>query len=141
MAIAGNDHLQVSSLEIDRGGISYTVETLRQLASQYPENQWTWIIGSDSLAGFPRWREPQAIAELAELLVYQRPHHPTNWDVLAGCLPATTVDRWRVLSIDTLQIEISSTAIRASLADKKSIRYLTPRAVEKFIETTGLYAR
>ncbi len=139
LAIAGNDHFAVSQIEIDRGGTSFTVETLRQLHNAHPENQWTWIMGSDSLSGFPNWREPQAIAELADVLVYLRPQNPIDWSVLEGCVSSETINHWRTHAIETLQIEISSTLLRERVVRGESIRYLTPRAVEKLIETSGLY--
>ena len=96
-------------------------------------------MGSDSVSGFPQWREPQAIAELAEVIVYSRPQFPIDWSVLEGRLPAETIARWRAQAIETLQNEISSTMLRDRVARGESIRYLTPRAVEKLIETSGLY--
>lgn len=144
LAIAGNDRFQVSTLEIERQAgqpneSSYTVDTLRQMHALHPDYRWSWIIGSDSLAGFPRWREPQAIANLADLIVYARPQFALDWSVLKGVIDEAKIQHWQTQAITSLQIEISSTLLRQKIREQQSIRYLTPRAVEKLIETAKLY--
>ncbi len=128
-AIAGNPHFEASRLELDREGPSYTVDTLRRLHGLYPEAKWSLLVGADSLAGFPSWREPAEIARLADLVVYQRAGHPAP-SVLGGMA---------VRFADAGRVDVSSSEIRARLAAGRSVRYLVPEAVLRRIEAGGLY--
>ena len=131
-AIAGNDRFEVSDLEIARGDVSYTVDTLRQLREAHDD--LALILGGDSLRGFPSWREPEAIARLARLVVYRRPGDGVDLGTLPGWLVA------RVTVVNGPLLEISSTDLRARLAAGRTVRYLVPDAVRQIVEADGLYA-
>ena len=88
-AIAGNDRFAASDLEVTRNGVSYTVDTVRQLRAHGHEDL-ALVVGGDSLAGFPRWREAEAIARMARLLVYRRPGDTVD----LGGLPDWLAPRW-----------------------------------------------
>ena len=75
LAIAGRPEFDVSTIEIDRGGVSYTVDTLRALRAAEPDAELFFLMGADSLADLPQWREPAAICELATPLVVRRAGH------------------------------------------------------------------
>ena len=132
-AIAGNDRFASSRLEIDRAGLSYTVDTVRQLAGQ--GETLALMIGGDSLAGFPTWREARAIAETVRLVVYRRPGDRVRLGDLPGWLAAA------VTVVDGPPLDVSSSAIRARVAAGQTVRYLVPDGVREIIGREGLYGR
>jgi nicotinate-nucleotide adenylyltransferase len=140
LAIGGHEQLVVSNLEIDRGGVSYTVETLSALAEQQPNSSLFFLMGADSLKDLPTWREPQRLCELAVPLVVRRAHSPEpDFSSISHLVTAPRLAEIRAHQVEMPIIELSSTEIRRRVAMGNSIRYRTPRAVEKFIETSGLY--
>ena len=140
LAIAGHEAFAIEELEIARGGTSYTADTLEHLARQYPQDELFLLLGADAAADLPRWHEPARILELALPLFVQRPGSPPlDLAALASLISPERLERVRQTRIAMPQIEISSSDIRRRIAAGHSIRYLTPRAVEKFIETAGLY--
>ncbi len=72
LAVAKDERLEVSRLELDRGGTSYTVDTLREIHAGSPEDELTFIVGGDVAQGLPSWREPEAVLELAQRAVAER---------------------------------------------------------------------
>ncbi len=140
LAIAGHEPFDVSRLEIDRGGVSYTVETLRQLKAEDASRELFLLIGADSLDDLPTWREPGEICALATIVVVARPDAAVpDFSTLKAKLPADQRAYVRGQTVVMPLIELSSSAIRDSVAHGASIRFQTPRAVEKYIETHGLY--
>ncbi|WP_412067135.1 nicotinate-nucleotide adenylyltransferase [Rubrivirga sp. IMCC43871] len=131
-AVEGNPRFAVSDIEIARRGVSYTVDTLRQLAAD-GAGPLALIIGGDSLAGFPSWREPQAIVDLARLVVYRRPGDGVDLGALPGWLAsALTV-------VEGPSLAVSSTELRGRIASGRTVRYLVPDAVRALIEAERLY--
>jgi nicotinate-nucleotide adenylyltransferase len=140
LALAGNDHLRASSLEIDRGGVSYTVETLAAIAAERPGVQLFLLMGADSLADLATWREPERICQLALPVVVRRAGSPEpDLGVLADLVSEKRLAEIRGLQVEMPLVELSSTDLRLRAAEGRSLRYRTPRAVEKYIETHGLY--
>ena len=143
LAIAGHSRFEISTIEIDRGDKSYTVETLTQLKKERPDDQLFLIIGQDSLQTFDRWKEPKKICELATPLVVARPDSENTESVDLNLLKPFTSDSMfeelTSLAIAARLIDISSTDIRRRIGDGNSIRFLTTRSVEKYIETAKLY--
>jgi nicotinate-nucleotide adenylyltransferase len=133
LATAGNPAFEVSDLEARRGGVSYTVDTVCALAEAYPAASLFLIIGGDSLAGFPRWRQPGEILEHARLVVYRRPGDRLD----EADLPAWVLDR--ATFVDAPRIDLSSSDVRAMLAAGRSARYLVPDAVRAYARENGLY--
>jgi len=134
-AVAENPVFSVSTIEMDREGPSFTVETLRQL--QATDVELFFIVGMDSLADLPTWREPSAIVELAEVIALYR----GGWDSvdlgkLESQLPAAK-GRVRVVAMPAL--DVSSTDIRRRVATGKPVRYLVPDSVIDYIARNGLY--
>ena len=123
LAIEGEPGFAASDLELHRPPPSFTVETLRELRSRHPGDQFTLLIGADNVAKFGTWREPDEIRRLADLAVLDRAHHDTGHD-------------WPVVR---RLVDISSTDLRARVATGRSIRYLTPDPVCDYIATHGLY--
>lgn len=140
LLVGGDPRFSVDSVEIDRGGLSFTVDTLTALAARWPAAELFWLVGADVPASFAKWRDPQRIAELATLVVLQRvgaeegggARQVDPMDLSA--MPATT----KVLA--TRRIDISSTEIRQRVRQGKSIRGFVPDAVAAFIADERLYA-
>lgn len=140
LAIAGCDPFHLSKIEVERGGVSYMVDTLEQIHAQQPDDELFLLLGSDSLASFSRWKAPERICQLAIPIVVNRPQ---TEPIELSCL-LEFADQERLNAISEAQfasrwIDISSSEIRQRVADQQSLRYLLPRAVEKYIETQKLY--
>jgi nicotinate-nucleotide adenylyltransferase len=135
LAVAGHPNFEVGDLELRRTGPSYTVDTLRTLREQHPSAELFLLLGGDSLADFPTWREPREILSLAKLGVMKRegsppPEQPTGWEAeLAE----------RVTFIEAPLLAISGTDLRRRVSEGRSIRYFVPAAVEAFINANKLY--
>jgi nicotinate-nucleotide adenylyltransferase len=140
LAIGGHEPFRVSTCEVDRGGLSYTVDTLSQIAAEATGSELFLLLGADSLADLPRWREPERICALATPLAVRRPGSPApDYDGLARLVSADRLESFRRQQVDMPRIEISGSDLRRRVAAGLSIRFQTPRAVEKYIETAGLY--
>lgn len=131
-ATAGHPAFVPSDLELQRSGPSYTVDTLTLLHARHPETTWALILGGDSLQQFHTWHRPEAILELAHLLVYARPGTD-----LSEVEPAI-LDRTTVLDVPAL-LPLSSTDIRQRVRAGHSVRYLVPEAVRTYILNNALY--
>jgi nicotinate-nucleotide adenylyltransferase len=144
LATGGHDAFTVAHDEIDRGGVSYTVDTLEQLAAAHPGSRLCLILGPDALASLPTWKAPERIVDRAELVAVER----DSLDDLGSqacrtaLLPLLGVDRLERLLATRVRlpaIGIRASALRAAIAAGGSIRYRTPRAVEEYIRHHGLY--
>jgi nicotinate-nucleotide adenylyltransferase len=140
LVVAGHPALRVSALEIERGGISYTVQTLRELTDRHPDAEFYFLMGADSLQDLPTWREPDEICRLAIPVVVRRAGAPDpDLSVLQAVTSPERLEAIRRSQVEMPVVQFSSTAIRQAVGAGRSIRYQTPRAVEKYIETHGLY--
>jgi nicotinate-nucleotide adenylyltransferase len=137
LAAAGAERIEVSSLEADQPGPSFTIDTLRKLHGRDPGNELTFILGADQASGLPGWREPAAILELAELGVAGR-EGLRDSDVRERLqeLPGAAA---RVRFFSMPRIDVSSSMIRARVADGRPLRWLVPDAVAEYIAEHGLY--
>ena len=140
LAIAGHEAFVISELEIARGGVTYTVDTLAALREQEPQDELFFLMGADSLRDLPGWREAARICELAVPVVVRRRDTPEpDFGVLAGIVSTPRLQEIRRHQVQMPLVEFSSTAIRQAVAVGRSIRYQTPRGVEKYIQAQGLY--
>lgn len=140
LAAGGNEAFHVSDLEWKRGGVSYTVDTLEAIHAERPDAELYLLIGADTLADLPNWRNPRRVCELALPTAVCRPGSgELDYELLAAFVEPSRLARLRELRVEMPLIGISSRELRARIAAGKSIRYQVPRAVEKFIETAGLY--
>jgi nicotinate-nucleotide adenylyltransferase len=140
LAIGGHESLAVYRGEIERGGVSYTVDTLEQLHREQPQDELFLLMGADSLADLPTWREPARICELAIPVVVRRADAPEPDDgVLVNLMSRERLALAREIRVQMPTIGLSATDLRRRVAAGQSIRYRTPRAVEKYIETQQLY--
>ncbi|MDP9378121.1 MAG: nicotinate-nucleotide adenylyltransferase [Actinomycetota bacterium] len=136
-AIAGDDRFEVSRLEIDRLGSSFTVDTLQALHERAPDDELVFIVGGDMAHSFPRWREPERVLQLASLAVAERSDHDRA--SIQRELSVLTASAQRVRFFEMPRIDVSSTLIRQRVATGYPVRYLVSDAVAKYIESHGLY--
>jgi nicotinate-nucleotide adenylyltransferase len=140
LALAGQPAFQIEQLEKDRPGPSYTADTLQELRRRESEQELFLILGSDCLVDLPNWHEPERILDLATLLIVGRPDSPRgSKDDLRCALGIAPDAPAKFQIVDSPLIEISSSDIRRRIREKRSIRYLVPRAVECYLQTHGLY--
>jgi nicotinate-nucleotide adenylyltransferase len=136
LAIAGNPAFAVSRLEVDRGGTSYSLDTLEALRSEGVEQPW-FILSSEALAGFPAWHEPARILALCRLAVVPRGgYDPLDRAWVAERFPGRE-DRVTFLAGPLLPI--SGSVVRRRAAVGRSVRYLVPDAVARYIADHQLY--
>ena len=136
LAIAGVPWLRIDTIELDRGGRSFTVDTLRALAARDTDVQLVFLMGEDSLRDLPTWRQPEKIVALAELGVATRPGVAVDLDAILSRLPAA---EGRVHVVETPEIGIASRDIRLRVAGGRPIAFQVPPAVEAYIEQRRLY--
>lgn len=139
LAIGGHRDFVRSDMEIKRDGVSYTVDTLREIHKSQPGNELFFLMGADSLESFDSWREPDEILKLAKPLVVGRPGSEIDFSILEPLSSAEYVSSLSDLSVKSPLIEISSSEIRRRIAARQSIRFLVPRSIEKYIETQKMY--
>jgi nicotinate-nucleotide adenylyltransferase len=136
-AVAGDERFAVSRLELDRGGRSFTVDTLRALRDHSPQDDITFIAGGDMARSLPSWREPEQILSLATLAVAERAADRRD-AISAAIAPLAGADRVRFF--DMPRIDVSSSLVRERVASGRPIRYLVPDAVAAAIAQNGWYA-
>lgn len=140
LAIAGNPHFELSRAELDRPGLSYTIETLRDLAATAElgkPHELYLILSVESLLGFHEWEDPSVILDLARVAALPRPGTPTPdraW--LTRHFPGRE-DRF--LYLDGFHLSHASRELRALAARGRSLRYLVPGPVADYIRKSGLY--
>lgn len=138
LAIAQHPRFSASDIEIKRGGVSYTIDTIRTIQAQNPEASVSLLIGSDQAIEFVRWRDWQSICREAQLCIVRRPFLLTP-EMEQRISENLTVDGNAPLWITAPLLELSSTEIRQRVAAGMSINYLTVKAVRDFIFSQGLY--
>jgi len=138
LAVASNPYFKVSTMEIERLGLSYSIDTVLELKAKLGARaEIYFIVGPDAMAELPKWKEPSRLVELCQVVGIGRPGHATaDLRKLERSVPGASQ---RIKLVDVPQIDISSTEIRERVARGISIRYLVPEAVEKYIEEHGLY--
>ncbi len=128
-AVAGVPGIDASALEIDRGGPSYTADTLEELAAEDADRDLFLVVGADVAAALGSWRRPDAVARLATLVVVNR----------AGSDAVDVGPPWRVERVTIPALDVSSSDIRARAVAGLLLDYLTPRPVIDCIHERGLY--
>jgi nicotinate-nucleotide adenylyltransferase len=129
LAVADDANYTVDDAEIDRKGLSYTVDTLEHLSEKYAGGRLFLLLGEDAVASFDQWRAPDRIRELANIAVMRRGRPDGANRALAP----------GVLEVSARRVDVSSTEIRARLRAGKSIKGFVPESVERFIDARGLY--
>jgi nicotinate-nucleotide adenylyltransferase len=129
LALAGKTNFEIDELEIQRGGVSYTVDTLRNYARRFPAAQLFYLIGADNAAKLNQWSEPDELAKLAEFIAVPRPGGET-----AGFPPP-----FRGRMLKGFPFDVSSSQIRARVKAGLSIEYFVPPFVAGTIRNAQLY--
>ena len=134
LAVEGNPNFEISDIEIKRGGISYTIDTIRAIKNEliFKDDKLFYLIGSDCLLDFHNWKDPESILEECQVVVAIRPgFRPSD-------IPAWILHRIQFANIP--RFEISSTNIRKRWVDNKTIRYMVTLPVWEYIEQQKLYS-
>ena len=137
LAIADNPHFTVSDMELQRTGVSYTIDTIRQLHEQYGDMELHFISGADSVAQLHTWHNIEEMLELTRFVAVWRPGYEDAMEELVRHLGLHAKER--VLLLDTPVYDISSTEIRTRIRQGASLAGLVPDSVEKYIYEHGLY--
>ncbi len=136
LAVADNPCFAVSDLEIRRGGLSYSVDTVAAIKEQHPAADLVFVLGVDAVELLPRWHQIERLIDLCRFAVLLRPGFDLSLDSLFTTLPML---RGRMMIIDGPAFEISATDIRLRLQTGQPVRYHLPPAVWYYIEQHGLY--
>ena len=139
LMVDGDPRFEVDPIEIERGGISFTVDTLRALAARWPGAELFFLTGADVLGTFHRWREPERVRELATLVVLERDGGGPARDGGSAPPPPVELPGGPPVMLATRRVDVSSTEIRARLRAGQSIRGFVPEAVADFIRSARLY--
>lgn len=138
LAIEGKPYFGLSLLEVERSGPTYTIQTLEELRRDIePDDELYLILGYDSLAQLPRWRDPEGIAMLCKIAAIPRPdYHLPDLTAVSAAVPGLARS---LILLDRPLIDISSTDIRERVASGQDIANLVPAAVADYIHRHGLY--
>ena len=138
LAIADHPYLKLSTIEIDRGGPSYTVDTMIELQALHGAgDELFFILGWDSLAQLPQWKEPSRLTTMCRLVAVPRPGHALpDLNSLEAAIPGLSQ---RLIVLEKPQIDISATEIRKWVAQGLSVRHLVPEPVDEYIRQHKLY--
>ncbi len=137
LAVEDNPVFELSTIEVDRGGPSYSVDTLTSLGKDFPLWERFFVLGLDALRDLPNWRQPERVIELATFAVAPRGGERPGASELDGLLSGLSE---RVVWLEMPRIDISATELRRRAADGRSLRYQVLPAVEAYITHHGLYA-
>jgi nicotinate-nucleotide adenylyltransferase len=133
LLVQGDPRLEVSTVEVDRAGLSFTVDTVAHFAERQPTDERFLLLGDDVLATFAQWREPARILELAQVVLLER-------DGRQSPLPAVMqAAGTEVVRLRPRRVDVSSTEIRERVRSGKSVRGMVTDGVAEFIARAGLY--
>ena len=131
LAVGDNPYFEVSSMELEREGPTYTVDTLEEIAARSTADVYL-IVGGDAVAELDRWQSPRRVLQLATVAVVTRPG--LDWR-----LPASLEAFGRCVAVQCPPIDVSSTDVRSRVGSGRTVRYMVPDAVEGYIVANGLY--
>ncbi|MSS19872.1 nicotinate-nucleotide adenylyltransferase [Pseudoramibacter porci] len=138
LAIASNPFFEVSPIEINRTGKTYTIDTIQKIREQYPDKELFFIAGADIVFNITKWRKIDALFKQTAFIVAERPGYPTfklRWAILR------LRKRYRAMIYPMMLsgMDITSTDIRKRIREGKSVRYLIPDDVNAYIQSKNLY--
>jgi nicotinate-nucleotide adenylyltransferase len=126
------DHrLEIADYELNKGGVSYTIDSVRHFRQQFPHDELFWIIGGDQLPLLHKWKDINQLASMVEFIFLERPGHPSK--------PHTDIPGLRLHRCDGHLIEISSSELRQRVRHGRSLNYFCPQKVIAYIESKKLY--
>jgi nicotinate-nucleotide adenylyltransferase len=135
-AVGADDRFGVSRIEVDRPGLSYTVDTLRAIREKHPDDELFFLLGGDQAAALPAWHEPESVLGLCTVAVAERAEHRRA--EIADVVRSICGDD-RAAFFDMLRVDVSSTLVRQRVAAGLPIRYLVPDKVANYIGAQSLY--
>ncbi len=138
LAILDNPHFEISAIELEREGVTFTCDTLTELTMDHPDTEYYFIIGADSLFQITEWKTPQVVFNLCTVVAAGRNHLPKS-QMEQQVKRLTEEYGASIILLDMPTIEISSADIRERIVKGKSIRYYVPSQVQSYIEEHGLY--
>ena len=139
LAIATNTHFEISDIEMNEEGYSYTFRTLERLNAEHPDTRYYFIIGADSLFDFDGWMNPQRICDACTLVVATR-NHTSNMQLDAAITHVREKFNADIVKLDTENIDCSSRQIRSWVEAGHTVKYYVPDTVINYISTDGVYA-
>lgn len=138
LATADNPSFDVSAIEIERGGDTYTVDTLRALRRHYPANvEIFFIAGVDAISTITKWKDSEALGGMARFIAVSRPDFDLSDE--QKCRLMRNESNIDVSFLEITALAISSSGIRERIGQGKSVRYLVPAAVDEHVKSNGLY--
>jgi nicotinate-nucleotide adenylyltransferase len=139
LGIASNPHFEISTVDMDRPGPSYTVDTVSILQEQWGDDiELFFIMGLDSLAEMPTWHQPERLVQLCRLVAVTRPGVEVDLPALETAIPGLSS---RLEIIDMPEVEISSSDLQRRLKEGLPIKYQVPEEVERYIREHRLYGQ
>ncbi len=129
LALDSAPRMAVDLQELERGGVSYSIDTARDYGSRFPGAALFWLIGADHVAALPRWRDAEQLARLVEFVIIPRP----------GCATAPLAPVFRLHELRGFPLALSSSEIRTRVREGRPIRHLVPPAVAEAIAAERLY--
>jgi nicotinate-nucleotide adenylyltransferase len=129
LALAGRTNCEVDDVEIQRGGTSFTIDTLRYFTQRFPAAKLFYLIGADNVATLPKWRAPEELAALAEFVVIPRPGEP----------PVPLPSPFRGQYLQGFPFGVSASQIRARIKAGQTVEHLLPAPVAEAIRNNQLY--
>ena len=139
-AISGNPHFELSLIEMNDKGFTYTYHTLETLKEQNPDTDYYFIIGADSLFALDEWKEPARICHACTLVVAVRDH--ASFDELKREIDRLSAKyNGHFTILDTMNIDVSSHQIRQWISEDKSLKYYIPDCVISYMKENGIYRK
>lgn len=129
IALAGRAECEIDPQEISRGGVSYTIDTVRSYRERFPNTELFYLIGADHVPTLPKWRESDELAKLVQFVVIPRP----------GELPAAMFPTFRLHVLGGWPLKLSSSQLRGRVKAGQRIDHLVPAGVEDVIRESNLY--
>lgn len=139
-AILKNDNFEISDLELNRKGYSYTIDTLNHIKRIYPNHKIYFIIGADNVNEINTWKEPDKLFSLCEFIVAMRPGYNKK-DIIEEISKIREKYGAKIIICNSIEFAVSSTIIRDKVFNSKSIRYLVPAEVDRYIKRERLYVK
>jgi nicotinate-nucleotide adenylyltransferase len=140
LALSGHAALCIDTRELDRGGVSYTVDTVRALKQERPNDEFFLLMGTDAFNSLDRWKEPESLLALITPVVLRRGGDAdADWSLIERLVGRERCEEIRAAALSIPMIEVSSGELRDRVLHGKSIRYRVPRPVESYIEAEKLY--
>ncbi|WP_282941413.1 nicotinate-nucleotide adenylyltransferase [Paenibacillus sp. RC67] len=132
-AVEGHPYFRPIDIELQKGGVSYSIDTVKLLKQQHPGIHFSYIIGADMVQYLPKWYKFDELVQLISFIGLQRPGYELDVKQLSDQV------RQAVSIVSMPLMELSSTSIRERVAEGKSIRYMVPDGVYDYIEVNGIY--